>query len=475
MAPESKLIRKTLEQAEQYIQDRRFNDAITALEKVRKNETKDPDTLAELCATFMHLGMMKDAQRVAQRWQKIAPKNPMVYTTLGSLCLYHRGQWYGPGFDLEKALDYLNKAIELDPKNEMACQMAGLACFHQDALDTAAHYLRLASEINPFHEQHHYWLGRVAFRKQDAEGAINCLERVVRINGKHPQAYRFLGWVYYERQEWEKSIEAYRKAIQINPSDPTPYLRLGLIYGIHLNQSSKAIEHFKKVINQFPQWVPGYTGLADTFREQHKFAEAVAWYIRALQKDPSAGYPLVQLYHLFRDIGEVDIVKQIARVGIKSKPRSEYEEMDYVDRARFFAILDKVNVAHQLLNKYADKYPTGVAASVLQDYRTLIDHPSALLEVDKSILKRISSRLTPAEIQSSGEKESDAAQQSKKATSGDSGAFQVDQPETPKGFFTHEYVLLRQFDWEPTESEREDARGLWREFYQNFRSGSNSA
>ena len=118
-----------------------------------------------------------------------------------------------------------------------------------------------------------------------------------------------------ERRDWEKSIKAYKKAIELNPSDPSPYLRLGLIYGIHQHKFLKAIKHFKTVIQRFPDWVPGFTGLADTYREMHRFSDAVAWYIRALRVDPSAGYPIVQLYHLFRDISEQDIVKEISRIG----------------------------------------------------------------------------------------------------------------------------------------------------------------
>ena len=120
----------------------------------------------------------------------------MVYTTLGSLSLYNKGQWYGPGFNLEKALQHLDKSIELDPKNEAACQMAGLACFHHGSMNTSAHYLRMAAEINPMQPQHHYWLGRVAFREGDNDEAAACLNRAVRLNSNHKTAYRFLGWIH---------------------------------------------------------------------------------------------------------------------------------------------------------------------------------------------------------------------------------------------------------------------------------------
>ena len=457
--PQSQLIEKALSQAEKHLQDRRYNDAIQSLEKVRKADSKNPTILASLCATYMHLGMMDEARRTALRWKKIESNNPLVFTTLGSLYLYRRGQWYGTGFNLDKVLEYLDRAIELDPKNEEACQMAGLACFHHGSLDTATHYLRRASEINPFQPQHCYWLGRIAFRLGDYDEAVENLKRTLRLNAGHPQASRFLGWVYYERQEWNEAIEAYRKAIQVNPKDPTPYLRLGLIFGIHQGDFEKAVSHFKNLINLFPNWTPGYAGLADTYREQHKFVDAIAWYIRALQKNPAAGYPLVQLYHLFREMGEEDVIPLIARLGVNAVKRGDYDEMDFVDRARFFALLNRQKTAHQLLNRYAKLYPSGRAISVLQDYRTLIENPQALLQVDKSILKRIKSKLTPKEI--AKPKKSKAKKGAKRKKK--SPALQ----ESPRGFFTHEYVLLRQFDWDPTPSEREEARALWDEFYQN--------
>ncbi|MFC1601773.1 tetratricopeptide repeat protein [Candidatus Sumerlaeota bacterium] len=457
--PQSELISKTLTTVEQYLQDRRYNDAIQLLETVSKADSQDPSVLASLCATYMHLGMMKDARRAAKLWEKIDSGNPMVYTTMGTLCLHRNGQWYGEGFDLTKALGYLNRALELDPQNEEACQMAGLACFHHGSLDSAVHYLRLATEINPFQTQHHYWLSRAVFKMGDLETAAESLKRAVRLDQNHPQAHRFLGWIYYEQQQWDDSIKAYRQAIRVNPKDPTAYLRLGLIYGIHQRQFDKAIEFFRNLINEFPSWVPGYTGLADTYREQHKFGDAVAWYIRALQSNSAAGFPLVQLYHLFRDIGEIEILKEVADVGVTCMSRSEYDEMDYIDRARFFAVLGRGKTAHQMLNQYAKRFPAGRAISVLSDYRTLIDHPKALLQVDKSILRRIKSKLTPNEL-SDGKQPKRAKSAEKKSGNEESAA---------RGFFTHEYVLLRQFDWEPTDDEREEVRALWQEFYDSYK------
>ena len=454
---ESKTVRQSLEKAEQYIQDRRYEDAIAVLEKTHSSNGSDPKVMSELCATYMHIGKMSEAAKIARRWQKVEEKNPMVYTALGSLCLYKRGQWYGAGFQFDKALDYFNRAIELDAKNEMACQMAGLASFHHGALDMAVHYLRKASEINPVQDKHQYWLGRIAFRQGDLEQAIEHLKRTIRLNSSHPQAWRFLGWVYYERCNWEASIDAYQKAIQITPQDPTPYLRLGLIYGVHLLQFKKAVEHFKSVINRFPDWVPGYSGMADTYREHHKYVECIAWHIRALQTDPTAGYPLVQLYHLYRDLGDQDILKEIAKHGVNCKVRKEYDEMDFVDRARFFAMLNKAKTAHQLLDQYLKKFPEGRAVSVVKDYRALIDHPSALFEVDKSILKKIKSKLTPTEAKQ---------RKAKKAKASD---LPEEKVENAGGYFTHEYVLLRQFDWDPTKREQEDARQLWYDFYHNGR------
>ncbi|MBN1517772.1 tetratricopeptide repeat protein [Candidatus Sumerlaeota bacterium] len=465
--PHTRLIRETLIKAEEYIQDRRYNEAIMALKEVEALDSFNTQILASLCATYMHVGMMKDAAKCAERWLKAAPDNPMVYTTLGSLKLYKGGQWYGPGFELEKALEYLDKAIKLDPQCESAAQLAGLACFHHGNYDLASHYLRMAAEINPMHAQYHYWQGRADFLRGDYDSAANSLRRAIRLNNNHPQAYRFLGWVYYEMREWDKSIRAYEKAIQVSPHDPTPYLRLGLIYGIHQDRFQKAMDHFEAAIHRFPEWLPGYTGLADVHREHAQFAKAVAWYVRALRLDPSAGYPLVQLYHLFRDIGEEEIVKEIARVGARAKRKADYEEMDYIDRARFFAIVGNVRRARQLLQQYADKYPKGRGNSVLKDYNILIDHPNALIKVDKSILKKIKSKLTPKEAESARKEAAIQKTSSKRKSSKDKA---IDRAMNHTGgFYSHEYVLLRQFDWGPSEEQREDARALWNEFYKAFK------
>ena len=107
----------------------------------------------------------------------------------------------------------------------------------------------------------------------------------------------------------------------------------------------------------------------------------------------------------------------------------------------------------------AKRFPAGRAISVLSDYRTLIDHPKALLQVDKSILRRIKSKLTPDQL--GEDKPPKSAKSSKKKPK--------KQAPVSRGFFTHEYVLLRQFDWEPTDDERDEVRALWQEFYDSYK------
>ena len=56
---------------------------ILALKEVEKVDSKNANVLASLCATYMHVGMMKEALSVAKKWQKIAPDSPNG--------LYHAG------------------------------------------------------------------------------------------------------------------------------------------------------------------------------------------------------------------------------------------------------------------------------------------------------------------------------------------------------------------------------------------------
>ena len=93
--------------------------------------------------------------------------------------------------------------------------------------------------------------------------------------------------------------------------------------------------------------------------------------------------------------------------------------MDYVDRARFFAILGKEKIAWQQLSKYSEKYPNGTAISVLGDYKVLIENPEVLTQVDKSILKKIKSKLTPAEAKKAIKKKKEKAE--KKASNKEVG------------------------------------------------------
>jgi tetratricopeptide (TPR) repeat protein len=161
--------------------ENRFEEAVAAFQQCLKLEPKHVKAEDNLGLAYQALGRRDDAlqaYRNAIDWQTaVRTKNPGPFINLGGLLI----ETDQP----EKAIEYLQKAIEIAPDDSKAHQQLGKAYFNLNDLPKALIELEKAADLTPNSAPVHYILAQ-AYRKQGlVDKAKIEFERYTKLSATH--------------------------------------------------------------------------------------------------------------------------------------------------------------------------------------------------------------------------------------------------------------------------------------------------
>jgi len=150
------------------------------------------------------------------------------------------------------ALEFFNKAIELDPKLPQAWHGRGMCLAKLNRFEESFQSLQKCVDLD--HQAYHTMLGIGAImtdRLGKYEEALEIFDDVIINNKKIAKAWDFRGVALKKLNRLKESEESFKQAINIDPDKLIYYLKLGEVYGT-TEQFEKAIEQFEFVINREP-------------------------------------------------------------------------------------------------------------------------------------------------------------------------------------------------------------------------------
>jgi len=164
--------------------ENRFEEAVVAFQRCLKLDDKHVKAEDNLGLSYQALGRLDDAlqaYRNAIDWQSDAKvKNPGPFIDIGGLFLETNQP--------EKAVEYLQKALEIAPDDPKAHQQLGKAYFNLNNLPKALDELEKAAQLAPNNAPVHYILAQV-YRKQGlGEKAKGEFDRYTKLSETHSVA-----------------------------------------------------------------------------------------------------------------------------------------------------------------------------------------------------------------------------------------------------------------------------------------------
>ena len=245
-----------------------------------------------------------------------------------------------------KAIEYYQKAIEVDSNYFAAYYNLGLAFYNISDYDKAIEYFNKAITKNDTDADAFSALGSIYLEKQDYHKAIEYYQKAIEVDSNYFDAYYNLGSIFFFISDYDKAIEYFTKAITKDDTDASCFFALGNIYA-EKQDYDKAIEMFKEGIKIEPNLPEKYYYLGFLYYEKGNFAYANMYFKKAAQ----LGDTLAQQYFTDNKISWED----------------NFEKPDY-DRI-------KLNIENKKSNFYYaklwDRYQQGDSTMTIEEKRHL--------------------------------------------------------------------------------------------------------
>ena len=217
--------------------------------------------------------------------------------------LYLKGRFYwnqGTIAGYKKSIDYLQQAIERDPKYALA--YSGLAdsnlflgSFWVEPISEAKVAALKAIELDPMLSEAHVALGNIKlWLDWDWPAAEREFKQGIALNSGSALAHGQYGMFLAAMGRVNEAIDELKRAQSLDPLSPIINTDLGWCR-LYADQTVEAIRQFRTTLELDPNYVSAHWGLGAAYTQQHQYGEAAQQL--KLAQTLSEGSPLI-LGHL---------------------------------------------------------------------------------------------------------------------------------------------------------------------------------
>ncbi len=263
-------------------------------------------------------GKFKEAQNIYEEIIKHDDKNAEAHSKLGMLFLNRRN----PDYDIEKAVDETEKAIELNPNNAelqynygaaLGIKTQNAGAFKQAFLaPKIKNAFKRAVELDP-----KYVLARIGLAQfymmapgivgGDEDEAWKHIDEAIKydeLQGRTVKAY-FLA----RKKKIDEAEKEYKALVVNKPQDWRVWHRYGY-FCFRLERYDDAIEHFKKYIELRPDTADSYQSLAEAQLKKGEVDKAMANLNKSLSLDKDFVPAIISLGDAYQAKGQKKEAKE---------------------------------------------------------------------------------------------------------------------------------------------------------------------
>jgi tetratricopeptide (TPR) repeat protein len=176
-------------------------------------------------------------------WTDIVRKSPRKARGYANL-----GYAYLMSADYDRAMDWSQKAIQLDPG--LAVAYHNLSLIYQkrgdlnQAIETGEKVVALDTNLS----MGYHSLGGIYFENKQYDKAEACYKTFIKEFPYYPEAHNLLALTYAAQRRFDKAVEALEGELRVNPFHTLAHVNLGQIYWFELRNREKAIRHLKAAL-----------------------------------------------------------------------------------------------------------------------------------------------------------------------------------------------------------------------------------
>lgn len=185
----------------------------------------------------------------------------------------------------EQALQYYNRALELEKDNIEALSNCGHVLIQLKRYDEAEVKLKRALELDPNNAASEYNMGYIMFHRGKNIDALRHFNRAITLNSNDARYHYGLGIVAKKMFSYEAAIKYFKKALELDPNIDDAHFNIGLVWS-NLGNRDEAIRHYKEELSINPDSAACHFVLANEYTHRRNVVDAVAHYREALLLNP---------------------------------------------------------------------------------------------------------------------------------------------------------------------------------------------
>jgi tetratricopeptide (TPR) repeat protein len=224
-----------------------FGQSEVFFRKALQDDPNSAEALYGLGSAYLQQQKTKEArgcfERVMQLHASYPGTIPNAWNNLGILAAREG--------NTDLAIQYFQRALEIDPEHSIALQNLGSAYRQKKDWVQAKNALDRALALNPDDPEANYSLGMVYAQQNDTERAYQYLQKALVARPAYPEALNNLGILYLRTQRTTQAKQSFEQSIRVAPDYDQAYLNLARVYAIEGDQE-KAKTVLLELLKQHP-------------------------------------------------------------------------------------------------------------------------------------------------------------------------------------------------------------------------------
>ncbi|PYI95400.1 MAG: hypothetical protein DME98_16830 [Verrucomicrobia bacterium] len=151
----------------------------------------------------------------------VAPRNFAIEGDLG-YALQRSGQ-------LDEAAAHFEKAIQIQPNDQMSQLYMGIARFHQGRVPEAIEHAQVAIHLQPDSAKAHNLLGMALAKQNRNEAALDEVRRAAELDPKDAEIRNNLGLTLARLGRAPEAVGEFHEALRLDPKNASAHSNLGLL------------------------------------------------------------------------------------------------------------------------------------------------------------------------------------------------------------------------------------------------------
>ncbi len=254
--------------------------AVLLFEKAISLDTEFASARANLCMTHLYYYevnysplQFEAAERACNRALTYDSEQDDVYTALGSL--------YRRSGQLDKAGDFLRKALQLNPRSGDAVYALARTREDQGDLAGARALLQKAIDLQPGYWFAQNTMGTFLRRVGESAMAVEYFERVTELVPDRAIGYINLAATISHLGDFERAVALYEKSIEVEPT-MVAHSNLGIVH-YRLGKWALSAEAQQRAIDMAPDDYYNWGHLGDARRQAGDIEAAETAYLEAIE------------------------------------------------------------------------------------------------------------------------------------------------------------------------------------------------